>query len=119
MTFLSDGGGRRSLKPLNDEFQMGKVARLTHLHTVWRQISMRNQRFTCISEIGEENGRKSTLERGRWRLLEGILASLWNHLEFKNRLRPFGVRLGTFFFMKKKATRNNDFFCQMEAGEGH
>ena len=57
MTFLSDGGGRMSLKPLNDEFQMGKVAQITHLHTVWRQIPMRNQLFTCISKIGEDNGR--------------------------------------------------------------
>ena len=30
-----------------------------------------------------------------------ILALVW---------RQFGVRLGSFFRMKKKATRNNDFF---------
>ena len=28
-----------------------------------RQIPMRNQLFTCISKIDEENGRKSALER--------------------------------------------------------
>ena len=72
-----------------------------------RQIPMRDQLFTCSSKIGEENGRKSALERGlrtdkyRYieasrvtsyrffsvgRLLETILASLWVHLELKNRL---------------------------------